>query len=59
MQDQAVALRQNWLASDNRRNADGRCFGLDPQRLTFNHAGLDEKLVGVGPPAEIVSGLLA
>lgn len=36
-----------------------RLFGLDPQRLTFNHAGLNEKLVGVGPPAEAVSALLA
>jgi hypothetical protein len=34
-------------------------FGLDPERLTFQHAGLAEKLTGVGAPAEIVQGLLA
>ena len=34
-------------------------FGLDAQRLSFRHGGLDEKLVGVGPPARVVRGLLA
>jgi hypothetical protein len=34
-------------------------FGLDPQRLTYLHEGLDEKLVGVGAPANVVTELLA
>jgi len=33
-------------------------FGLDPNRLTFVHAGLPEKLVGVGEPPEVVHGIL-
>jgi hypothetical protein len=34
-------------------------FGLDPDRLTFRNAGLEEKLVGVGEPAQIIRELLA
>jgi hypothetical protein len=34
-------------------------FGLDPQRLTYFHEGLDEKLVGVGAPANVVTELIA
>ncbi len=34
-------------------------FGLDPNTLTFRHAGLAEKLVGVGDPVNIVSGILS
>lgn len=34
-------------------------FGLDPLELTFEHGGLDEKLVGVGNPVNIVSGILS
>ena len=34
-------------------------FGLDPNTLTFDHAGLDEKLVGNDAPALVVSGLLS
>jgi uncharacterized protein (DUF1501 family) len=34
-------------------------FGLDSSRLVFPHAGLAEKLVGTGAPAEVVEGLLA
>jgi hypothetical protein len=33
-------------------------FGLDAQRLSFNHAGLAEKLVGVGTPAKVVDAIL-
>ncbi|MEY4576747.1 MAG: hypothetical protein RL701_1450, partial [Pseudomonadota bacterium] len=33
-------------------------FGLDPNRLSFLHAGLHEKLVGVGAPARVVTELL-
>lgn len=34
-------------------------FGLDHTRLTFRHAGLLEKLTGVGTPARVVQELLA
>jgi hypothetical protein len=34
-------------------------FGFDPNRLTFRHAGLEEKLVGVTQPARVVTELLA
>ena len=34
-------------------------FGLDPERLTFRNAGLEEKLIGIGDPARVVSELLA
>jgi hypothetical protein len=34
-------------------------FGLDPDRLHFLHAGLAERLIGVGPPARVVTDLLA
>jgi uncharacterized protein (DUF1501 family) len=34
-------------------------FGLDHNQLTFNDAGLEQKLVGVDPPANVVTGLLA
>jgi uncharacterized protein DUF1501 len=34
-------------------------FGLEPDRLTFLHAGLPEKLTGVGAPAQVVQALLA
>lgn len=34
-------------------------FGLDPDRLTFPHAGLAEKLTGVGVPAQVVFDLIA
>jgi hypothetical protein len=34
-------------------------FGLDPQRLSFFHAGLSERLVGVGDPARVVTDLIA
>lgn len=34
-------------------------FGLDADRLTFRHAGLDEKLVGVLQPASVRAELLA
>ena len=33
-------------------------FGLDPERLTFMHAGLSEKLTGVGAPAQPVLDLI-
>ena len=33
-------------------------FGLDPQRLTFTHAGLPERLTGVGAPARVVTDLI-
>jgi uncharacterized protein (DUF1501 family) len=34
-------------------------FGLDAQQLSVRHAGLDEKLVGVGPPAQVIDALFA
>jgi uncharacterized protein DUF1501 len=34
-------------------------FGLDPERLSFFHAGLAERLIGVGNPARVVTELLA
>src|SRR5690606_14619949 len=34
-------------------------FGLDPNALTFRHAGLEERLVGIGNPVNIVSGILS
>jgi Protein of unknown function (DUF1501) len=34
-------------------------FGLHPDRLTYLHEGLPEKLTGVGAPASVVSELLA
>jgi hypothetical protein len=34
-------------------------FGLDPEQLSFPHAGLKEKLTGTGAPAKIVEGLIA
>jgi hypothetical protein len=33
-------------------------FGLDQQKLSVTYQGLDQKLVGVGPPAQVVSGIL-
>jgi uncharacterized protein (DUF1501 family) len=33
-------------------------FGLDPQALTFQFGGLDQKLVGPGAPANVVSALM-
>jgi len=33
-------------------------FGLDPQRLTFTHTGLPERLTGVGAPARVVTDLI-
>ncbi|MET0413220.1 MAG: DUF1501 domain-containing protein [Polyangiaceae bacterium] len=33
-------------------------FGLDANRLTFPHAGLPERLTGVGAPAQVASELL-
>jgi uncharacterized protein DUF1501 len=34
-------------------------FGLDPDRLRFSHAGLAERLIGVGTPSRVVTDLLA
>lgn len=34
-------------------------FGFDPNHLTFRHAGLEEKLVGVTEPARVVTELIA
>src|SRR5262249_55317393 len=34
-------------------------FGLDPNRLTYFHDGLAEKLTGVGAPAKVVTDLIA
>lgn len=34
-------------------------FGLDPDGLRFMHAGLAERLIGVGPPARVVTDLIA
>lgn len=34
-------------------------FGLDPDRLRFMHAGLAERLIGVGAPARVVTDLIA
>ena len=33
-------------------------FGLDPDRLRFQHAGLAERLIGVGAPARVVTDLI-
>ena len=33
-------------------------FGLDPDRLRFLHAGLPERLIGVGAPARVVTDLI-
>ena len=34
-------------------------FGLDHDKLTFTHSGLDQKLVGVEEPAHVVGGILS
>jgi uncharacterized protein (DUF1501 family) len=34
-------------------------FGLDADRLTFSYSGLDQRLVGVDAPAQVISGILA
>jgi hypothetical protein len=34
-------------------------FGLDHQRLTFRHHGLDQRLTTVTQPARVVTGLVA
>ena len=36
-----------------------KLFGLNHDRFTFRHQGLDQKLVGVEEPAHVVDGLLA
>jgi hypothetical protein len=34
-------------------------FGLDPETLKYPHLGLDERLIGVDDPANVVTGILA
>ena len=34
-------------------------FGLDHDRLTYTYSGLDQRLVGVDAPANVVTGILA